>query len=66
MAVHQFFTGVRGIIGAFLGIRLASSFGLQPVAWAAVGLVLLSIILMAPARHNRRWVRAEGSSENLA
>lgn len=66
MAVHQFFTGVRGILGAFLGIRLASAYGLQPVAWGAVGLVLLSILLMIPARNDRRWVRAEGGSESQA
>lgn len=63
MSVHQFFTGLRGVIGAFLGIRLASAYGLQPVAWTAVGLVLLSIFLMAPARRSRRWVRAEASAE---
>jgi MFS family permease len=62
MAVHQFFTGVRGVIGALLGIRLASQYGMQPVAWAAVVLVGLSVVLMAPARHDRRWVRAEGGT----
>lgn len=66
MAVHQFFTGVRGVIGAILGIRLASAYGLQPVAWGAVSLVVLSIILMLPARQNRRCVRAEGGSEHQA
>jgi MFS family permease len=62
MAVHQFFTGVRGVIGALLGIRLASLYGMRPVAWAAVALVGLSIVLMAPARGDRRWVRAEGGT----
>lgn len=62
MAVHQFFTGVRGVIGALLGIRLASQYGMQPVAWAAIVLVGLSVVLMAPARHDRRWVRAEGGT----
>lgn len=65
MAVHQFFTGVRGVLGAILGIRLASAYGLQPVAWGAVSLVVASILLMLPARNDRRWVRAEGGSENL-
>lgn len=65
MAVHQFFTGVRGVLGAILGIRLASAYGLQPVAWGAVSLVVLSILLMLPARNDRRWVRTEGGSENL-
>lgn len=66
MAVHQFFTGVRGVIGTLLGIRLASLYGMEPVAWAAVLLVGLSVILMAPARRNRRWVRAEGGTGGSA
>lgn len=64
MAVHQFFTGVRGIIGALIGIQFASRFGLEPVAWISVILVILSVALMAPARENRRWVRAEGGSDH--
>jgi len=63
MAVHQFFTGVRGILGALLGIQFASRYGLAPVAWISVGLVILSVILMAPARGNRRWRRAEAGGE---
>lgn len=66
MAVHQFFTGVRGIIGALLGIHFASRFGLMPVAWISVGLVLLSVALMAPVRENRRWRKAEGGSQPAA
>ncbi len=51
MAVHQFFTGVRGILGVFIGINIAGRVGVQPVAWLAIGLVALSIILMLPMRH---------------
>ena len=63
MAVHQFFTGVRGIIGALLGIQFASRFGLMPVAWVSVGLVILSVVLMAPAREKRRWQGAEAGGD---
>lgn len=59
MAAHQFFTGARGMIAVFVGIRFASSFGLEPVAWAATGLVVVSILMMLPARRSRRWTRAE-------
>jgi MFS family permease len=63
MAAHQFFTGIRGVLGAFLGIRLATLAGLDTVAWIAVSLVIVSILMTLPERRNRRWVRAEGGDE---
>jgi hypothetical protein len=63
MAAHQFFTGVRGVLGAFLGIRLATVLGMEPVAWIAVALVSLSILMTLPERGNRRWIRSEGGDE---
>jgi MFS family permease len=63
MAAHQFFTGLRGVLGAFLGIRFATLLGLEIVAWIAVSLVAVSILMTLPERRNRRWVRAEGGDE---
>jgi MFS family permease len=59
MAVNQFFTGIRGMVGVFLGIRLATLFGMRAVAWGALSLVLLSIVMMIPARRNPKWVKLE-------
>jgi MFS family permease len=59
MSVNLFFTGLRGVVGTYLGIRLASRFGLAPVAWAAAGLITLSIAMMLPLRKDRKWVRHE-------
>jgi hypothetical protein len=63
MAAHQFFTGIRGVLGAFLGIRFATLLGMETVAWIAVTLVAASILMTVPERRNRRWVRAEGGDE---
>ncbi len=48
MSLHLFFNGVRGVLGAFLGISYASRFGISTVVWFSTGLVLLSIFLMLP------------------
>jgi MFS family permease len=59
MSVNQFFTGFRGIVGTFAGIHLASSYGLESVAWFTIILVIISILLMLPIRGDRRWLRNE-------
>jgi MFS family permease len=63
MSVNQFFTGFRGIVGTFAGIRLASIVGLQEVAWFTIALVVLSILMMIPMRGDRRWIRGEALRE---
>jgi MFS family permease len=62
MSVNLFFTGVRGVIATFLGIRLATLTGVENVAWISVGLVTLSILMMLPLRNDRKWIRSEAGS----
>ncbi|MEO6094692.1 MAG: MFS transporter [Fibrobacteria bacterium] len=62
MSVNLFFTGIRGIVGTWLGIHLASLLGLQQVAWLSVGLVAMSIAMMLPLRNDRKWIRSEAGA----
>jgi MFS family permease len=62
MSVNLFFTGIRGIVGTWLGIHLATVLGLQQVAWLSVGLVAFSIVMMLPLRNDRKWIRSEAGA----
>lgn len=62
MSVNLFFTGFRGIVATFLGFHLATMTGVENVAWIAVFLVVLSILMMLPLRNDRKWIRSEAGS----
>ncbi|MEO0447952.1 MAG: MFS transporter [Verrucomicrobiota bacterium] len=48
MAVHTFFTGVRGLVAPFLGFALSSSLGLPVMVGLCVTLMLISVIVVWP------------------
>lgn len=59
MAVNQFFTGFRGIVAMWLGIRLTSVYGMRAVAAGALALVAASVVMMIPARRDPQWARGD-------
>jgi len=48
MSIHTFFTGVRGVLGPFLGFAFIATQPLKMVALISSGLFLISILLLAP------------------
>ncbi len=48
MAVHTFFTGLRGIIAPILGFQLVQPDSLGPMAWVAGGLILAATLMLVP------------------
>lgn len=63
MSVNQFFTGVRGILGTWLGITMVSWWGTATVAWTAIALIALSIALMLPLRGDKAFAGAHGKAD---
>jgi MFS family permease len=51
MAVHTFLTGVRGTFAPYLGYLLVDAVGIQTASMISAGLVLLSILMLAPVRN---------------
>jgi MFS family permease len=69
MSVHTFFTGVRGIIGPYLGFLFVQTYSLRSIGFVSCGLVVLSMLLLWPAtawekrvEGERREVEVEGGS----
>ena len=60
MSVHTFATGMRMMLGATIGIQLASRAGAELVAWIATGFVVLGTLALLPLRRNERRFAAEG------
>ena len=54
MSVHTFATGVRMMLGATIGIQLASRAGAELVAWIATGFVVLGTLALLPLRRSER------------
>jgi hypothetical protein len=48
MAVHTFFTGVRGLLAPLAGFQLATFLPLSVLAWFCIGLILLATLLLIP------------------
>lgn len=48
MSVHTFATGVRIILGAFIGIGIAQTFGAPLVAWMGIGFIIAGTALLIP------------------
>jgi MFS family permease len=48
MAVHTFFTGVRGVVAPFAGFYLINILSLSALGWVAAGLIGCSIVLLLP------------------
>ncbi|MCB0311109.1 MAG: MFS transporter [Bdellovibrionales bacterium] len=48
MAVHTFLTGVRGVLGPFIGYYILDYFSFSSISLWAGGLVLLSILMLLP------------------
>ena len=48
MSVHTFATGMRMILGATIGIRVASQAGAPLVAWIATGFVVVGTLALLP------------------
>lgn len=49
MSVHTFLTGVRGILGPYLGFVLLDHLGWQELSWLSAATIALSIVMLAPA-----------------
>ena len=60
MSVHTFATGMRMMLGATIGIQLASRAGAELVAWIATGFVVLGTLALLPLRRNERRFAADG------
>ena len=54
MSVHTFATGMRMLLGATIGIHLASRTGAELVAWIAVGFVVLGTLALLPLRRSEQ------------
>ncbi len=48
MAVHTFFTGLRGVIAPLVGFQLVQPGSLAPMAWVAGGLILVATLMLVP------------------
>ena len=48
MAVHTFFTGLRGVIAPILGFQLVQPGSLAPMAWVSGGLILAATLMLVP------------------
>ena len=54
MSVHTFATGMRMMLGATVGIQLASRAGAELVAWIAAGFVVLGTLALLPLRRTEQ------------
>ena len=54
MSVHTFATGMRMLLGATIGIHLASHTGAELVAWIAAGFVVLGTLALLPLRRSEQ------------
>ncbi len=52
MSAHTFATGMRMMLGATVGIQLASRAGAELVAWIATGFVVLGTLALLPLRRS--------------
>ena len=59
MSVHTFATGMRMMLGATVGIQLASRAGAELVAWIATGFVLLGTLALLPLRRTEQRFAAQ-------
>ncbi|MFC4990719.1 MFS transporter [Rubritalea tangerina] len=48
MSVHTFFTGVRGVISAFLAFAIAKTLGPQVVAYIGASCILIASLMLLP------------------
>ena len=62
MSVHTFATGMRMMLGATVGIQLASRAGAELVAWIAAGFVVLGTLALLPLRHGEQRFVAQRRS----
>ena len=62
MSAHTFVTGMRMILGAAIGIQLASRTGTSLVAWIATGFVVLGTLALLPLRRSDRRFAAHSGS----
>ena len=62
MSVHTFATGMRMMLGATVGIQLASRAGAELVAWIAAGFVVLGTLALLPLRHGEQRFTAQRRS----
>ena len=61
MSVHTFATGMRMILGATIGIRIASQEGAPLVAWIATGFVVIGTLALLPlGRSEKRFSARAG------
>ncbi|NUN96515.1 MAG: MFS transporter [Candidatus Omnitrophica bacterium] len=54
MAMHTFFTGVRGIVGPYAGYWIAERESVQTASWIATGLILASCLFLIWVEWGRR------------
>ncbi|MFH1742092.1 MAG: MFS transporter [bacterium] len=50
MSIHTFLTGVRGLIGPYVGYMLISAYSIRFVGWIAVAFILLATLMLIPLR----------------
>jgi len=48
MAVHTFFTGLRGVIAPVVGFQLASVLPLPTIGWLSAGLIMVACLILIP------------------
>ncbi len=48
MAVHTFFTGLRGVIAPLVGFQLAAVLQLSTIGWLSVGLIIIASVILIP------------------
>src|SRR5438552_7414624 len=67
MAVHTFFTGVRGVLAPFLAFHLVSVLAVKTLGWVSVVLIVLASLLLVPEfRFGRRVRPATALIEELS
>ena len=66
MAVHTFFTGLRGAIAPVLAFQAAGFLTLNTLGWISAGLVLIGTLLLVPGiRHGQRNRPAPDLAEEI-
>lgn len=59
MAVHTFFTGIRGFIAPFVGFYLISSWSMPEIGLLSLGLIFIAILILIPEYiSSKRQVRS--------
>ena len=67
MAVHTFFTGVRGVVAPLVAFQLASVLPLKAVGWISAGLIFIgSAILVPEIKLGRAGRRAAALVEEIS